>query len=312
MARYTIGRFTFGPQSIRTPRYSRDFDPLLGTRVAITVDGRTQRDAQRAQSLIAGKMFSLEGLLNARAVPGDEATAAEPDEGVGRHVGHVLRASELWRQKSGGVFNSQVALLGERWRRAETENDPPTDAELQAIAAGIARPAETGDTVSLAGLGKGYIIDRALQALADHPQLRDDVRRVLIVFGRSGQGDVTHVGSDQLRVGIRDPRQPDDPGASISVVTLTGESLSRSGSVTPGRFIIDPRNGQPATGAVSVAVVADDAITADALATILTVLTPDEGVAFVGERASCLIVDADGRQYRNEAWRAREASPGVD
>jgi thiamine biosynthesis lipoprotein len=43
--------------------------------------------------------------------------------------------------------------------------------------------------------------------------------------------------------------------------------------------IIDPQTGYPARGAVSVTVIAQDAVTADALATAIFVLGPSEGIS---------------------------------
>ena len=74
--------------------------------------------------------------------------------------------------------------------------------------------------------------------------------------------------------------------------------------------ILDPRTGQPAEGVASATVVARDNVTANALATTLCVLSPEEGLRLVRQTpgASCLLVCADGSQVRSDGWTGRDVS----
>ena len=74
--------------------------------------------------------------------------------------------------------------------------------------------------------------------------------------------------------------------------------------------IFDPRTGRPATGVASATVVAADNVTANALATTLCVLTPDEGLRLIAETpgAECLIVTDDSKQLRSAGMKALEVA----
>ena len=78
--------------------------------------------------------------------------------------------------------------------------------------------------------------------------------------------------------------------------------------------IIDPRSGRPADAIASATVIAADSTTANALATILCVLTPLEGLKLLGELAGAagLIVTADGEQFRTPNFiRFEDPKPAV-
>jgi thiamine biosynthesis lipoprotein len=71
--------------------------------------------------------------------------------------------------------------------------------------------------------------------------------------------------------------------------------------------IIDPRTGYPAGKSQSVTVVAPNAATADALATALFVLGPEDGIS-IAERDSsidALIVDRQGIIHATEGFSNR-------
>ena len=76
--------------------------------------------------------------------------------------------------------------------------------------------------------------------------------------------------------------------------------------------MLDPRTGQPVAHSASATVVAPDATTADAVATVASVLVPDEAVAFVdsladdGIDAACLVVADDGQVRASAGWAALE------
>src|SRR6185369_5073049 len=76
--------------------------------------------------------------------------------------------------------------------------------------------------------------------------------------------------------------------------------------------IFDPRTGRPAGGAAGATVVAPDNVAANALATTLCVLPPEEGLKLVASvpGAECLIIAADGRRFRSAGLKLFEVSAG--
>jgi thiamine biosynthesis lipoprotein len=110
---------------------------------------------------------------------------------------------------------------------------------------------------------------------------------------------------------------PRPEGDWIAVLGLSDAAIATSGSYrnyinrTEGRIshIIDPRSGQPVGGnLVSVTVKAPDCTAADALATALMVLGPEEGLALVanlGGVEALFVLEENPGQFR------QIASPGL-
>ena len=104
------------------------------------------------------------------------------------------------------------------------------------------------------GMVKGWAVERAAGLLE-----AAGARRFLIDAG----GDVVLRGGP-WRVGIRHPHRHDRLAA---VLALRDCAVATSGAYERGPHIVDPRSGEPATGALSVTIVGPDLGTADAFAT---------------------------------------------
>jgi thiamine biosynthesis lipoprotein len=139
--------------------------------------------------------------------------------------------------------------------------DPPARVTLSH---GIATPA-----LDLGGIAKGYGADQAARVLREH-----GVFRGLVNVG----GDLVALGDGPggrpWRVGVRDPRNPD---GFLETLELTEESVATSGDYLRwfehgGRryhHILDGDTGMPVpSGIRTITVVAADAMTADAAATL--------------------------------------------
>ena len=135
--------------------------------------------------------------------------------------------------------------------------------------------------VDLDGIAKGYVVDRALAAVTG-------TSRALVNLG----GDLACRGT--FTVAIEDPATPYDNAPPLTRVTITDRALATSGTARRGLHIRDPRTGRPAEVA-SVTLVAPDAMTADALATIVGILPPDEACELAEQYgAACLVVTPAG------------------
>lgn len=137
--------------------------------------------------------------------------------------------------------------------------------------------ARDGVSLDLGAIGKGYGIDRSLEALEDA-----GIHCALIHGGTStvfGMG--APEGEPGWRVALRDPSRPE--GISLGSVCLKDRALSVSGS--HGRsfqegdrlygHVLDPRTGEPTQGALLAAVSHSSATLTDALSTALLVLGPE-------------------------------------
>ncbi|MFD4244268.1 FAD:protein FMN transferase [Streptomyces sp. NPDC058525] len=126
---------------------------------------------------------------------------------------------------------------------------------------------------------KGWAMQRAAELLA-----AAGVRRFCLNAG----GDIV-AGGGPWRVGIR---HPEDAGRLCAVLELTDAAVATSGHYERGAHILDARTGLPATGLLSLTVVAPTLTEADATATAAFALG-SEGVAWAAGRPHCEVFAVD-------------------
>jgi thiamine biosynthesis lipoprotein len=142
------------------------------------------------------------------------------------------------------------------------------------------------------GVVKGWAVQRTADLLRD-AGIED--------FCVNAGGDVITRGEPEpgrrWRIGVRHPDRAD----LMCVVFAVGDAaVATSAIYERGRHILDGRTGAPATGLVSVTILADDLTTADATATATFALGA-EGVAWAADQPGCLVfaVDAERRVHRS-------------
>lgn len=128
--------------------------------------------------------------------------------------------------------------------------------------------------LNLGSLAKGYIIDEVVKYLKAH-----QVQKAIINAG----GDMRIFGySHPLHIGIQHPRK--EQNNIINILEVSNQAVVTSGDYE--RFfyhegkryhhILNPRTGFPSENAISVTVVAEEAVYADAVSTALFLLPPAE------------------------------------
>ncbi|GGU47583.1 FAD:protein FMN transferase [Streptomyces daghestanicus] len=134
---------------------------------------------------------------------------------------------------------------------------------------------------------KGWSVQRAAGLLA-----AAGARRFCLNAG----GDVVAAGGP-WRVGVR---HPEDAGRLCAVLAVTDAAVATSARYERGDHILDGRTGRPATGLLSLTVVAPTLTEADAAATAAFALGR-EGVAWAAARPDCEVfaVDADRKVLRS-------------
>lgn len=262
-------------------------------------------------------MDRLEGILSAYR-PESEWSRWRRGEPVtaGPEIAAVLELAAHWWRLSDGAFHPLAGVLRARWLRAVDEQALPSADELAALAASLTTlPYEVHDgtvtrigdcsQVDIHAIAKGWIVDRAAALGTAMP----GVHEVLLNAG----GDLLHRGTGEVVVGIQDPRQPFDNSPPLARVRVGNAGLATSGDAHrpmtiaghAWSHVLDPRTGQPVGDVRSATVIAADAATADALATIVSVLSPEEAVAAADQQgAAVLLVQPDGRTHHNTRWAA--------
>ena len=207
-------------------------------------------------------------------------------------------ALQVSRQSEGAFDITVGPLVNAYGFGPQGFEEVPTDAERTTLLerVGYLKLAldKTNDTLTksqpdlycdLSAVAKGYAVDAVAKALSDL-----GVEHAMIEVG----GEVRTLGLTRLgrlwRIGIERP----DPGIKVlqRVMSLSDISLATSGDYRNFRMVdgkrishtIDPRNGKPIDHALaSVSVLHESCAWADAYATALMVLGPEEGLAFAEE-----------------------------
>jgi thiamine biosynthesis lipoprotein len=253
--------------------------------------------------------------------------AGGPPVPVSEDLFRVLQGSLEMSRRSGGAFDATVNPVVRLWRRAQRDRrlpDPALLAKARALVgsgkvrldpeARTVQLLQPGMKLDLGGIAKGFAAGEAIAELK-----RQGIDRALV----AGAGDIVVGGSppdtEGWTIGIAPLETPDSVPSRF--LLLHDAAVSTSGDAE--RFveiggvryshIVDPRTGLGLTGRSSVTIVARDGMTCDSLATAVSVLGPERGLALVEETpgAAALIVlktDAGTRAIESERFRALPAA----
>ncbi|MFF8972987.1 FAD:protein FMN transferase [Streptomyces sp. NPDC014995] len=146
---------------------------------------------------------------------------------------------------------------------------------------------------------KGWSVQRAAELLRDAGARR---------FCLNAGGDVV-AGGGPWRVGVRHPEIAD---RLCTVLELTDGAVATSARYERGDHIVDGRTGAPATGLLSVTVVAPTLTEADAVATAAFAMGA-EGVGWAAGQDGCEVyaVDADRRVLRTPGFPVTGVGEGA-
>ena len=220
---------------------------------------------------------------------------------VSKSTYEVLQKSIEFSKLSGGAFDVTVGPLVDLWHSAGDANFLPTDAELQQARSKVGydklildanetsvRFAVKGMRVDLGGIAKGYAIDKAVEAM----QKAGAVGGMVIVGGEIQCFGLPQGNQSKWRIGLQDPDKAKDgfdAGTTLLVLHLTDGAVATSGHyrrfVTIGgkrySHIIDPESGHSSKNLASVTIICPSSIYADALATAVTVMGKEKGLALI-------------------------------
>ncbi len=133
--------------------------------------------------------------------------------------------------------------------------------------------------ITLGGIAKGYAIDRAIRLLENR-----GVTDALVNAG----GDIRAIGTkpdQRWQVALQNPR---DKNEFITIIPIADRAVATSGDYEryfdenkSFHHIVDPRTGYSATELMSVTIMADTAMEADAIATSVFVLGEEKGMELI-------------------------------
>jgi len=293
-----------------------------------------QAFGERAEESLAAvwrEIGRIEGLLS-RFLPGSEISRVNESAGIqperiGPDTCAVLSKALEFSRRCPGCFDVTIEPLVRLWSSSKATGCAPSEDSIrQALAlvhdedllldagdrypyAATAGLRYAGQAIDLGGIGKGYAGDRILEIYRQFG--------VLSAYSNLG-GNVVTLGAKPdgaaWRVGIQHPRQE---GRLIGVVSVVNQSVVTSGDYqryfidrqgNRQHHILDPKTGYPAdSGLISVTMVTENSLAADALSTITFVAGLERGVEMLKRfsGAEAVLVDSGLRVYITAGLRER-------
>lgn len=298
--------------------------PQMGVPFRLVLYAASETNAQTAALAAFSRVEALNAILSdydpdselnrvCHQTPQGQPAPVSPE------LWHMLDRSQDLARRTDGAFDATIGPLVNLWRRARRRVElPPTHLLAEAHArvgwqhlrldprhhtVSFLRP---NMRLDFGGIAKGYAADEALAVLRGL-----GIDRALV----AAAGDIT----------VGDP-PPGQPGWRVELgaidvtnaplprtVWLRNASVSTSGDVfqrleIDGRrysHIVDPRTGIGLTDHSLVTVLARDGTTADSLATAVSVLGPERGLALIDRTrgAAAWILRADGDRIETRESR---------
>lgn len=314
-----------GTRTSTAPRSVHRSYRAMGTQITFTAYTRDEALAIAAFEEAAAEFRRIEDLLTVWKPDSEIArinrAAGRAPVVVSEETLKLLLEGRRFYEWSDGRFDLSFGALAGLWKFDHDRDDRiPDPKEVKAKLPlvdyrkvridekdrSVFLPKE-GMRLHLGGLGKGYAVDKAVALLR---------ARGLLDFMVQAGGDLYVAGKKgdrAFRVGIRDPRGP--ASSFFAFAELSDTTFSTSGDyerffIHEGQryhHIIDPKTGEPARVLRSATVMADSAMLADGLSTVLMLIGVEPGLALV-ERlpgVGAVLVDAANEVHVSERLRDR-------
>lgn len=206
-------------------------------------------------------------------------------EGVSRDTKYVIQRANYFSELSDGVFDITILPLLKLWEESVRAKKLPAGVEIAKklelvnyknimVEGNTVRFRKADIGITLAGVAKGYAVDKAIETLCGY-----NIKHALVNIG----GDIRVIGrkteSMPWKIAVRKPR---NKSRFSTTVELYDQAVATSGYYQ--RFfndIIDPKAGKPARGMVSSTIITDKAIDADILSTCMFILGKKRGMQLI-------------------------------
>jgi FAD:protein FMN transferase len=283
----------------------------MGTDISHKAFGK---NAEQSLKAVEKEAIRIEGNLS-KYLTGSEIDRINQSAGiccepVSLETYMVLSEAVEFSKLCHGLFDVTIGPLVELWNSSKVTQRAPQGSEIREIlplvnyedlnfdpdrrTVGLNK---AGQSIDLGGIGKGFAGDRFLSIYQDFgiTSAFSNIGGNVVTLGTKPDGSPWHVG-------ILNPRQGESLIGSVSV---TGKSVVTSGDYQryftddQGKrhhHILNPVTGFPSeSGLISVSIITERSITADALSTIIFVAGMDKGLeilkSFPGTEA--ILIDSD-------------------
>ena len=295
----------------------------MGTFVTMTLIHSSKDQAQEAMGMAFQEIERLTGLMNRF----DDQTAIGQLnregllKGVPSEVAGVIGKGLEYYRLSRGTFDMTVKPVVDLFRaKADAKknldlNEKELNEVLHLVGSDqielngrVIRFKKPGMGITLDGIAKGYIVDRASKVLKNH-----NIENHLINAG----GDIRARGIRQDKkpwtVAIQDPHKkgdyPDIIHMSDAAVATSGNYEVYFDREKMFHHIVNPRTGLSPHASTSVSVMASTTMKADALSTSVFVMDPAQGVRFINSlpQCECLVITKENRRMKSGGWKSAKS-----
>jgi thiamine biosynthesis lipoprotein len=289
----------------------------MGTYVAMTAIHSSRDEAENAIGLAFEEIERLNSVLTRfeSSSPVGELNASGKLVAPPREVQELVARSLYYNRETNGAFDITVKPLIDLYKDSFATGRQPSESDVSDMLQRIGTDKirfQGGDVlfahsdmgITLDGIAKGYIVDRASEILTKH-----GIVNHLINAG----GDIRTSGiaakGRAWTVAIQDPNKSKD---FPDVVTMKDGAIATSGNYEVYydrekvfHHIIDGKSGHSPQLSTSVTIIAPSVMDADALATSVFVMEPVAGVQFINSQpdTECFIIDKNGRTSHSTGWQ---------
>ncbi len=264
---------------------------VMGTAAWITIHGLDESTAKEASEEAFRELHRIEAAMSNWKKESEISLLNRESDGrpykISRELFHLLERSIYYSHLTAGAFDVTARPLVQLWGFQGGTAHLPDSLEIEQAMSRVGYDEimldgestsvimPPGMEIDLAGIAKGYGVDRAVQILRER-----GVESAMVNLGGNIYALGAPPGEKGWSIGIRDPRGGRETAGSL---LLSDEAVATSGNYenyveidgTIYGHIIDPRVGRPVSHVLSVTVAAPTALEADALSTGLFVLGPE-------------------------------------
>ncbi len=295
---------------------------VMGTFARVVVVTKDSGTAQKCIEAAFSEIDNIDNLMSDYKSDSEigivNKNAAEKAVQVGESTFEVLQRSVEFSKLTGGAFDITVGPSVDLFRAAKETHIAPTREQIDNAKSKVGYEklildpnnrtvqfAVEGMRLDLGGIAKGYGIDKAIDAMQKAGALGAmvDIGGDVRCFGIPAKG------KDHWMVGLQDPNLPaDTPGLDIVLrLKITEGAVATSGDyqqfvIIDGKeysHIIDRQTGTSSEGLSSVTIIADNATDTDALATAVSVMGAEKGLALIEKLSDteAILIPSGQKEY---------------
>ena len=291
----------------------------MGTFVSMTLIHPSRDEAEQTMGLAFQEIDRLSTLLS-RFQGGTAVFQLNQEgrlKGLPPEMKEVVARALYFHRVSGGTFDITVKPLVDLFKEAfgQKNGAAPSESEIErvlrlvgsdkiALRDGTLYFEKPGMGITLDGIDKGYIVDKASEILT-----RGHIQNHLINAGGDIRTRGTKADNKPWTVAVQDPlKRKNYP----DIIHMRDGAIATSGNYEVFfdreklfHHIVNPATGLSPEQSTSVSVLAKTTTEADALSTTVFVMGPAQGTAFIDGLPNCesLVIDKDGGLRKSRGWR---------